>query len=31
MDALLSDRDPATIGARAVAMFSDHRPAWRFA
>jgi hypothetical protein len=31
MDALLSDPDPATIGARAVAMFSDHRPAWRYA
>lgn len=31
MDALLSDPDPATIGDRAVAMFSDHRPAWRSA
>jgi hypothetical protein len=31
MDALLSDPDPATIAMRAVAMFADHRPAWRFA
>ncbi len=31
MGALLADPDPATIAARAVAMFADHRPAWRFA
>jgi hypothetical protein len=29
--ALLADPDPATVGARAAAMFSDHREAWPFA
>jgi Lantibiotic dehydratase, N terminus len=30
-ESVLSDPDPATIGARSVAAFADHRPAWRFA
>jgi hypothetical protein len=28
MTGLLADPDPATIGARAVEAFADHRPAW---
>jgi hypothetical protein len=31
MAALLADPDPATVGARAAAMFSDHAEAWPFA
>jgi hypothetical protein len=31
LSVLLRDPDPATIGARAAALFADHEPAWRHA
>src|SRR5262249_53699493 len=31
LEPLLADPDPATIGARAAAAFSDYEPAWPFA